>query len=340
MEYTGNTKMKLLVLMKLLTEYSDEEHPMNSSELCSLLEQAGIHSERKSLYRDIAILSEAGIDIVRTKSPRPGFFIAKREFELPEVRLLMDAVLTAPFITNKKTTELTEKLKSLLSRHQAESISNQIFIEKRVKFDNEEIYYTIDAINRAIANNKQITFQYRHRVIKDHKLGFDSGREFTISPYALIWANDKYYLAGNYAKYDDVSNYRVDRMRHVVVTEQEARPFSEVSPYREYFDSADYLKKSFNMYHGEQEMVELRCTNDILETVADKFGDEVEFCCHDEKGFTVRARVYVSKGLVEWLLQYGDRIVVQQPKHLREEMIHQIEALRGAYGISQKTCAL
>lgn len=334
MANNGNSKIKLLLLLELLNKFSDEEHPLSSVEICESLEKRGVPCERKSIYRDISVLTEYGIDIITTRSPKPGFFVAKRDFELPEVRLLLDAVLTAPFITNKKTAELTGKLRELLSCYQAESVFKQVYVDQRIKFENEEIYYNIDTVNRAIAANKQITFLYHHRIISGQKAQLDKGREFRISPYALLWANDKYYLAGNYDKYDNVSNFRLDRMKHAAVTEQNSRAFSEVSPYRNYFDTADYLRKSFNMYSGEQEMIELRCANNILEAVADKFGSEIEFCCHDENAFTVRAHVYVSDGLIEWLLQYGDRIVVQSPSRLRQEMIQKINGLNTAYQIS------
>jgi len=334
---SGNNKIKLLILLELLNRYSDEEHPLSSGELCALLEERGVTCERKSIYRDIAVLTEYGVDIIQTRLPKPGFFVAKRDFELPEVRLLLDAVLTAPFITNKKTAELTGKLRELLSCYQAESVFKQIYVDQRVKFENEEIYYNIDAINRAISSGKQISFLYYHRIIVDQKAVLDKGREFQISPYALLWANDKYYLAGNYNKYDTVSNFRLDRMKHASVTAVDSRSFREVSPYREYFDTADYLRKTFNMYNGEQELVELRCANDILEAVVDKFGSEIEFCCHDENAFTVRAHVCVSNGLIEWLLQYGSRITVQSPIRLRQEIISQINGLNTVYQINQET---
>jgi hypothetical protein len=253
--------------------------------------------------------------------------------ELPEVRLLMDAVLTAPFITAKKTADLTGKLRELLSCYQAEGVWKQIYVDQRIKFENEEIYYNIDAINRAIANNRKIAFRYHRRFISNHTAEMDEGKEFVISPYALLWSNDKYYLAENYQKYDNVSNYRLDRIRRVEVLDSASRPFAEVSPYREYFDSADYLRKTFNMYNGEPELIELRCSNPLLETIMDKFGSGIEFSCHDENAFTVRARVYVSDGLIEWLLQYGNRIVVQSPQKLRQEMMLRIKQMQEAYQI-------
>ena len=330
----SGAKIKLLLLLKLLRKYSDDEHPISAVEICRLLEKEGIQTERKSIYRDIDVLTKYGIDILYTRSPKQGFFIAKRDFELPEVRLLMDAVLTAPFITNKKTAELADKLCGLISCHQAETVLKQIYVEQREKFENEEIYYNIDIINRAIAQHKKISFSYHHRVIADRKTQLDEGREFIISPYALLWANDKYYMAGNYEKYDAVSNYRLDRMKRMTVTTLESRPFSEVCAYKDYFDTADYLKKTFNMYNGEQERVVLRCSNSLLETIADKFGSGIEFSCHDNNAFTVRVSVYVSDGLIEWLLQYGDRIMVLSPPTLRDEMLKRIKAMYAAYQIT------
>lgn len=334
----SSAKIKLLLLWKLLKEYSDDEHPVSAVELCRLLEQEGIETERKSIYRDIDVLTHFGVDIVYTRSPRQGFFIAKRDFELAEVRLLMDAVLTAPFITNKKTAELTDKLCGLISCHQAEAVLKQIYVDQRVKFENEEIYYNIDTINRAIAQHKKLSFSYHHRVIVNHKAQLDDGREFIISPYTLLWANDKYYLAGNYEKYDTVSNYRLDRMKKIALTSQEARPFYEVCEYRDHFDTADYLRKTFNMFNGEHEFVVLRCSNSLLETIIDKFGSEIEFSCHDSNAFTVRASVCVSDGLIEWLMQYGDRIMVLSPQTLRDEMLMRIEAVHAVYGTTKKTC--
>lgn len=335
MDSSGKSKIKILMLYDILKRYSDEEHPLNSAELCEFLQERGICAERKSIYRDITALTEYGVDIIRTRSPKKGFFIAKREFELPEVRLLLDAVLTAPFITAKKIADLTGKLRNLLSCYQAEGVWKQIYVDQRIKFENEEIYYNIDAINRAIANNRKISFRYHHRFISNHTAELDEGKEFVISLYALLWSNDKYYLAGNYEKYDNVSNYRVDRIRRVVVLDSTARPFSEVSPYKDYFDSADYLRKTFNfnMYYGEPELIELRCSNTLLETITDKFGSGIEFSCHDENAFTVRAKVYVSDGLIEWLLQYGNRIVVQSPQKLRQEMMLRIRQMQEAYQI-------
>ncbi|HEX3038383.1 MAG TPA: WYL domain-containing transcriptional regulator [Oscillospiraceae bacterium] len=328
------SKQKLLILLNILMKYTDESHPLTAEELCEQLMKKGVPTERKSIYRSISALMDCGFEIISTRAlPKPGYFLANRDFELAEVRLLMDAVLAAPFITSKKTQELTGKLRSLLSCYQADEVLKQVYVERRVKFDNEEIYYIIDALNTAISSKKKIRFCYHHRIISGDQLQFDDGREFVISPYALIWSNDKYYLAGNYDKYNTVGNYRIDRMKHITITDEDARPFNEVSNYVEYFDVSDYLKKSFNMYNGEQEQIELCCANSILETIVDKFGSNLSFARSDDEHFCVQANVCISDGLIEWLMQYGDRVVVNKPDTLRERLIDKIKELSTAYHI-------
>ena len=334
MAEVSKNKQRLLVLLELFRRETDEDHPLSSGELCALLERHGYSADRKSIYRDIGALNEEGFEIISTKLPRSGFFLVKRDFELAEIRLLMDAVLSAPFITPKKTDELTQKLCGQLSRYQAQEVLSQVYVDQRNKFDNEEIYYNIDAINKAIASEKKVRFLYHHKVISGISAQNDEGREFLISPYALIWSNDKYYLAGNYEKYDSVGNYRLDRMKKVHITDEDIRPFCEVSAYKDHFDAADYLRKTFNMYSGEVQYVELLCKNSMLEVILDKLGDGLDFLSNDQTRFTVRARVYVSEGLIEWLLQYSDRVEVLSPESLREKMLQKIRALNEMYGIS------
>lgn len=327
------SKQKLLALLDILMKYTDDDHPLSSAELCERLTEKGIPAERKTIYRYIDILTDCGFEVLSTRSPKPGYFLAKRDFELAEVRLLMDAVLAAPFITSKKTLELTGKLRNLLSCYQADEVLKQVYVEQRIKFENEEIYYIIDALNTAISNRKKVRFCYHHRIISQDRVQFDEGREFSISPYALIWSNDKYYLAGNYDKYDAVGNYRLDRMKHIQILEDDIRPFSEVSNYGDVFDVSDYLKKSFNMYNGEQEEIELCCSNTILETIIDRFGSNLSFVRQADEHFCVKAKVCVSDGLIEWLMQYGSRIIVNKPESLREKIIEKIQGLNDAYHI-------
>ncbi len=251
----------------------------------------------------------------------------------------MDAVLAAPFITPRKTRELLAKLEGLLSEGQAEQARGQVYVEKRVKFDNEEIYYAIDAVGRAIAAGRKISFLYHHRVLSGIRAVPDAGRSFVVSPYAMIWSGDKYYLAGNYGKYDSVSVYRLDRMKHTEVLAEAARPFEEVCSYRGRFDAADFARRTFHMYHGERQRVELCCSDDLLEAVLDQFGNDVRLTRRGPRDFSLRVEVDVSEGFLQWLLQYGGRVRVLSPEPLRQEMLRRIRGMAEAYGITKKTCA-
>jgi predicted DNA-binding transcriptional regulator YafY len=325
-------KIRILALLELLDQWTDEEHPLSAQELIAFLSEQGITAERKTIYRDISALRAHGIDILFTRKPKAGYFLAERRFELPEVRLLMDAVYAAPFLTQKKTGELLQKLSGLMSAGQAEETAGMPHINLRPKFKNEEIYYTIDAVSRAIAQKKKISFLYRHHVIRGNRMTRDEGRKFLVSPYALIWDSDKYYLAANYEKYGDISVYRLDRMRRAVLSAQDARPFCEVSEYRERFDAEDYAAKTFHLYHGDLQTVALRCSDSALELLLDKFGAGLRICTREDGLFDVKIQVYAGEGLVEWLLQYGDRICVLSPQALREQVCERIHRIEKQYG--------
>lgn len=323
-------KFKLLCILKILTRYTDAQHPVSAQELCGLLEQEGIRAERKSVYRDIAVLRDSGYEIVKTRVPKPGIYLGERDFSLAEVRLLADAVAAAPFLTQRKTQELTQKLQGLLSSYEAEEIGRQVFAG-RVKFDNEEVCRNINILHSAISRKRKIIFRYHHRVIVGNRAELDQGRVFKISPYALLWDHDRYYLAGNYEKYPTVSNYRLDRMKQLVVTPEEARPFSQVSEYQDRFDAADYQRKSFHMFSGQPEQAEFCCSTEMLDAILDKFGNDVEFLYQDSDQFTIRANVLVSDGLVEWVLQYGGRVRVLRPESLIKKTAEKVKALSACF---------
>lgn len=331
-----NSRLRFLYLLEVLERETDEENPLSAQELCAALTRRGIQAERKAVYRDIAALNECGYEIGTTRSPKPGFFLLKRSFELPEVRLLIDAVQTAPFLTAKKTAQLTEKLCGLVSDSQALQLQPQLCTARRKKFENEEIYYTIDALHAAIYQQKKISFRYYHRHIQAGQAQWNDGRDFTVSPYALLWMNDKYYLAANYEKYDTVSNYRLDRMKHVCITQQPVRPFTEVSEYKESFDTADYLNRSFRMYPGEPEQISLQCSSELLEDMLDRFDSEDFTISKEGEDFILHSRVYLSDGLLKWLLQFGAKVRVLSPQSLIERMHSEVVALYHAYAIHEE----
>lgn len=310
-------KLKLFYVADILKKYTDEDHPMPANEICDRLISMGITAERKAIYDDIECLVNYGFDIIKTRVPRAGYFLAEREFELPEIYLLCDAVRTAKFISAKKTRELTKKLEKMLSVHQFAGRDMGIYIDTVGKCANEEIFYTIDSINRAIENKKKITFRYGTRCLEDREIK-TVYKQMTVSPYAMTWQDDHYYLIGNYEKYDNLIHLRIDRMRSVSESECTARPFSEVSEYNDVFDVVDYTKKLFSMFGGDTEEIELKCQNGILEQVTDRFTDKIFIKKVTEDSFHFSAKVSVSDALVTWIMNYGEKIEVVTPKRLRD----------------------
>lgn len=325
------SKLKLLYLMDILTLYTDEEHVLTANELCEKLEEYGVESERKSIYSDIETLRTYGFDIVNAKSPKRGFFLAQRRFETAEVRLLVDAVQAAYFISNKKTKTLIKKLYALVSETQAENIEKQVFIENKLKCANEEIYYTIDILNEAIQQKKQVEFRYFKRKLTKKMTALGESKTFVVNPYALIWLNDRYYLVCNNPKYDNLMHTRLDRMEKIKMLDSKARSFSEVSEYKESFDAADYSKKLFNMFTGKNEKIELRCSNAIIDDILDRFGRDVPLKAYGDDFFIIKVQAAVSLGLISWIMQYGDEIKVISPRSLADGVRENAEKIAGLY---------
>ncbi len=324
-------KLKILYIVDILRKYSDEEHPLNASEICEHLARLGVRAERKAIYNDIENLIFYGYDIVATRSPKAGYFMASREFELPEIYLLTDAVQSADFITPKKTRELVSKLEAMMSKEQAKARENSIYIEYRHKCDNEEIYFSIDTLRTAIDEGKKVTLKYRTRQISESRQITYKEREFKLSPYALIWMEDHYYLVCNNEKYDNLMHLRIDRMKSVTCTQEHYRHFSEVCSYKNKFDIADYASKTFNMFGGELCDIELACNFGILEQVIDRFGDKIHIIGVEDGKFSFRIKGLISEGLVGWIMQFCGDIEVVAPAKLRDMICEKIEILNKTY---------
>lgn len=332
MKDKGYTKLKLLYIKDYLEKNSDEDHPVSVEILTDMLEEKGITCERKSVYSDVKALKEYGVDIATVKKPFTGYAVLSRDFEVPEIRLLIDAVQAADFISPKKSRELIDKMGTLCSSFQSKALQKQVYIDHRVKCANEEIYYNIDVVSRAIQQKKKISFIYYKRKLKDgEKVITCDEREFTVSPYALIWSNDHYYLVSNNEKYDNLMHTRIDRMKKVNITGDKSRDFSEVSEYKNYFDVADYSSKSFNMYSGDTGRLVISCDNSILEEIVDRFGDEGIRADKDEGRFVLSTRCALSEGLASWIMQFGNKISVSEPQSLREEIINKAREIIGTY---------
>lgn len=323
-------RLKILYILDFLKRESDEEHPVTAADICEYLDSQGIAAERKSVYADISALTDYGADIVRSGSPR-GWFLASREFEEPEIYLLADAVRTAGFISAAKTRELVKKLDSFVSRYQAQKRENRVYFSSCAKSVNEEIFYSIDKISRAVSEKKKIGFEYVNRVLSPDRTIEKQKREMLISPYALTWQDDHYYVIGNYEKYDNLIHLRLDRMYKVEITDMPQRHFSEVSEYTDYFDTPDYTAKLFGMHGGEIYDIELKCSKKITEQVADRFGEDIFIKKVTDEDFCFTVRAALSDALVSWVISYGDRVKVLEPQILRDMVISRTEKVLGLY---------
>ncbi len=326
------SKLKLLYLADILKQKTDEDHYIAATEICEELAKSDIPAERKSIYKDIDILREYGFDIIHTGSKnRGGYFLGAREFELAEIRLLSDAVQAANFISQKKTNQLVEKIESFASENQAKILHSQVYVDNRPKCNNEEIYYTISLLDEAISDGVKVSFTYTRRKITDEFKTAKEDKIFTVSPYALIWSDDHYYLVCNNEKYNNLMHLRIDKIKKLQKTKKPARHFSEVSDYRNNFDSADYATKLFNMYSGEPKPIELICENEILEVILDRFGENVKIQKYDEKHFLLKTNAAVSDGLTKWVVQFGGKIKVKSPNDLIYEVKKKAEEILKNY---------
>ena len=314
----GNGKLRLIYVLDILKKHSDEQHPLNSGDIIEKLSLLGIYAERKAIYDDISLLELYGCDIIKTGSPKSGWFIGSRDFEIPEIYLLCDAVRSAKFISPKKTRELISKLTAMLSVHQKSSREDAVFFSADDKAGNEEIYYSIDKISNAINEKKQIKLLYSSRVLAGDRSITKNTKEMIINPYALAWQDDHYYLIGNHAKYDNLIHLRLDRISAVEILPDLSRHFSEVSSYKEFFDTADYTRRLFSMYGGELTDIELRCNKSITERVLDRFSENIFIKNVTEDSFSFNIKAAVSPALVTWLMNYGKDITVIKPDSLRD----------------------
>lgn len=321
-----NQKKKILCLMQILLECTDEKHPMTANEMCDALKSYGISAERKSIYTDIETLKDY-LDIVQQKGTNSGYYVGKREFELPELKLLVDAVQSSKFITSKKSEELIEKLEGLASKYEAKQLQRQVFIRNRAKTGNETIYYNVDRIHEALHEGVQITFQYAEWTVKKELRLKHEGAIYTASPWALTWDDENYYLIAYDEKNDCIKHYRVDKMLHIELT-NEKRLGKESF---EDFDLAAFAKKTFAMFGGYDEEVTLLCKNNVAGVILDRFGKDVWMHPVDDEHFRVRALVSVSKQFFGWITGIGNDIQIVAPERTRKEYLDFLREVLGQY---------
>lgn len=315
MPRTSGQKLKLLYIIKYLEENTDEHHPASTADIISWLASNDIQAGRKSIYDDIEKLCDFGYDIIQVQNRLGGgYYMAGRNFELAELKLLVDAVQSSRFITTRKSRSLIRKLEQMAGKHDAGKLQRQVYVAGRIKTENESIYYSIDTIHRAIQENRQITFQYLDWNLKKELVPRVNG-EKKVSPWALIWQDENYYLAA----YDSVDacmkHYRVDKMGGVEVLKAVREGMEQFAR----VDLAAYTNRTFGMYGGEEETVTIQFPNRLIGVVLDRFGREADIRRMPEEVFRIRVRVMISGQFFGWLAGIGAEAVIVKPVSVREQ---------------------
>ena len=297
-------KSKLLALLRIFEQQTDENHLLNVPQLVEQLEAQGIRCERKSVYSDIEALGNLGYDIKLQRGRGGGYFLASRTFDLAELKLLVDAVQSSRVVSGTTSRRLIRKLEKLCSNYEGSQLQRQVYVEGRPKTDSKSLLYSIDALHEAINNGKMVEFHYK-------KSGRPEMR--SISPWQLAWENGCYYLIA-YDEGKGIRHYRVDRMSGVRVLE---KPRLGLEQFRD-FDLPAYLRKHFNMYGGPEHRVTLRCTADLEGAMRERFGESPVFLPEPEGGFHFDVPICVSDQFYGWVCGFGGKVEITAPAEVRQ----------------------
>ena len=309
-------KQKLLYLQKIMLEKTDENHGLTINEIKDDLDGYGIKAERKSLYDDIEILQNFGLDICTIRTNTVRYYIGNRDFQIPELKLLVDAIQSSKFITRKKSLELIDKLGHLVSENESTQLRREVYVTNRVKTVNEHIYYNVDKLHNAISENRKIGFQYFKwdldysngtKIVKTARKG---GKTYKVSPWALCWDDENYYLIAYDSEAEMIKHYRVDKMERIRLLKEE-RDGSDKS---KDFNPARYAKSVFSMFGGEECEVKLLVDNDFIGIIVDRFGSDIFVVRHDEHSFTVTVHVMLSPQFYAWLFGLGGKVKILSPE--------------------------
>ncbi len=307
-----NQKLKILYIMEDLLKRTDEKHSLSTKDLIANLEARGITAERKSIYDDIECLKLFGLDIELRKEAPKGYYLASRQFELPELKLLVDSVQSSKFLTERKSRELIKKLESLTSSYEATYLQRQVIVSNRIKTMNESVYYNVDKIHEAISGDRAISFQYSEWGVNKELKVKKNGQKYEISPFALNFNDDNYYLVGYDHEAMIVKHYRVDKMKSIDIlkkTRENKELFKD-------FDNGIFAKKTFGMYGGEEKELELLCDNNLAGVIIDRFGKDVYMRPVDDKVFKVLVKVNISNQFYGWLCGIGSGIKIVSPSEV------------------------
>lgn len=313
-----NQKFKFTYLMKIMQEKTDDEHSLTMPQIMEELEKYDVTAERKSIYADFQDMTDKfGIEIIKEQIGRETYYhVGSREFELAEVKLLIDAIQSSKFITQTKSRELITKIKSFVSEHQAKQLQRQVYINDRVKTMNESVYYNVDDIHTAINQNKKIRFKYYKWDINKKLVPRHNGDWFVVSPWALTWDDENYYMVAFDNLDHKIKHYRVDKMMRISI-EEEQRNGKEAF---KNFDMAEYSKATFGMYQGQKTKVKIRLANYMCGVFIDRFGKDISFRPIDDEHSEFHVDVNVSPQFFGWIFSLGKDVKVVGPEEVVEEL--------------------
>ena len=328
-------KQKLLFIQKILLEKTDENHGITVNELIKELDSYGITAERKSIYDDIHTLEFFGMDICVEKSKTVRYYVGERDFQISELKLLVDAIQSSKFITEKKSLELIKKLEKLTSTNEAQLLQRQVYVSNRVKTNNETIYYNVDRLHDAINKDKTITFYYNQWTIaygSREKIKLErkrNGEKYSVSPWGLCWDDENYYLIAYEESSDKIKHYRVDKMEHIEVCDEQRLGKDKFKK----FDIASYTKSTFSMFSGKETTVKLSVHNSLIGVIADRFGKNLFITKDEDKEdhFIVKITVNLSEQFYGWLFALGDKIKIIAPNEAVESFKKLAEKVSSLY---------
>ena len=328
MAKAGNQKLKMLYLMQIFMRETDDEHMLTMQEIISLLANAGIKADRKTLYLDFEELRHFGLDIIGEADGRNYYYyLGARDFELPELKLLVDSVQSAKFITDRKSKDLIKKLESLVSKYQATRLQRQVSISGRVKTMNESIYYNVDKLHEAINRDRRIRFQYYRWNIKKEMELRKNGSRYEVSPWGLMWDDENYYLVGFDSEDSRIKHYRVDKMLKISITNDRRLGRAEFQA----FDLPRYTRSLFGMYGGEETRVTMEAKNDMVGVLIARFGKDIPIMPLDEDHFRTVVNVAVSNQFLGWIMAIGSSVRITAPESVVEKMRAEIRRLSEEY---------
>lgn len=325
----NNQKLKLAYLTRIMLEKTDDEHGLTMSQIINELERYDVTAERKSIYADFADMTDKlGIEIIKEQIGKETYYhVGKREFEVAEVKLLIDAIQSSKFITERKSNELIKKVKSLVSHHQATQLQRQVYVHGRIKTMNESIYYNVDTIHMAIAQNSRISFQYCGWYPNKKLVPLNGGKFFEVSPWSLTWEDDNYYLVAFDHFEEKIKHYRVDKMVKISILE-ETRGGKE---FFKNFDLASYSNMNFGMYHGEVKKVRISFPDYMVGVFIDRFGKEIPIRPAGDRRSETTVDVAVSKQFFGWIASLGRWVKIESPDAVVDEMKQFAEKLWKVY---------